>query len=145
MITGLETQFLGKNAQWKQSLSTFRQLYKRSPLPQLIRYLSPISNRWKFGATSGMTEMLMQSQDRDKEGRYIIDNLPALPSSWPTGSVKGLIARGNHKVDIQWQQGQLKSLYVTSISGHSFALRIPGEKELRIFNPKIDETVMFHP
>jgi len=48
-----------------------------------------------FGATSGMTEMFLQSQGDS------IDLLPALPSMWYGSSVSGLVARGNVEVDIE--------------------------------------------
>lgn len=54
-----------------------------------------------FGALSGITQMLMQSY----ENRIIL--LPALPSKWAQGSIKGLTAKGNIKVDISWKNGRL--------------------------------------
>lgn len=56
-----------------------------------------------FGVTAGIAEMLVQSHRRTKDGKFIIDVLPALPKEWPTGSVKGLRVRGNHTVDIAWR------------------------------------------
>jgi alpha-L-fucosidase 2 len=68
-----------------------------------------------FGATSGITEMLLQSHRRDSQGRYIIDLLPALPGAWPHGSIKGLRARGGFEVDIAWRSGKLTGASITSV------------------------------
>lgn len=54
-----------------------------------------------FGFVSGITEMLMQSRD----GKIYL--LPALPDKWANGSVKGLKAKGNITVDIEWQNGKV--------------------------------------
>ncbi|POH72131.1 hypothetical protein CVS27_17570 [Arthrobacter glacialis] len=52
-----------------------------------------------FGATSGVAEMLLQSQSN------AIDLLPALPANWATGAVSGLKARGNVEVGMSWANG----------------------------------------
>lgn len=64
-----------------------------------------------FGATAGMTEMLLQSHNGS------VDLLPALPSAWKAGSIKGIKARGNFTVAIKWQEGKLSQASIFSGSG----------------------------
>jgi alpha-L-fucosidase 2 len=79
-----------------------------------------------FGATSGITEMLLQSHRRDSQGRYIIDLLPALPHAWPDGSVKGLRARGGFQVDVAWKAGKLAGASITSAQDGPCQVRYGG-------------------
>ena len=64
-----------------------------------------------FGFTSGVAEMLLQSN-----AGYI--NLPAMPDEqWTTGSVSGLVARGNFEVSESWKDGALTEAKIVSNNG----------------------------
>lgn len=54
-----------------------------------------------LGAASGIANMLLWSA----EGEMRL--LPALPDQWRQGQIKGLLARGNIRVDIYWKAGQV--------------------------------------
>ncbi len=76
-----------------------------------------------FGATSVIAEMLIQSHMNDGNGNHIIHLLPAIPSSWPSGSVKGLRTRGGCEVDMEWQNGEIVSATITASGKGNFSLR----------------------
>ena len=73
-----------------------------------------------FGCTSGITEMLLQSQDGS------IHLLPALPDDWKKGSISGLKAYGGFEVSIVWDDAKVQQIVVKSNLGGNCRLRVPN-------------------
>ncbi|MBI3986919.1 MAG: glycoside hydrolase family 95 protein [Lentisphaerae bacterium] len=73
-----------------------------------------------FGGTAAMLEMLIQSYFEE------IHLLPALPSCWKAGKVRGLKARGGYTVDIEWAGGRLKEARVVGVRDRPCRLKTAG-------------------
>ncbi len=91
---------------------------------------APFQIDGNFGATSGVAEMLLQSQGD------AVELLAALPSIWAEGAVTGMKARGNIEVDMDWHHGELSGAVLRPAVAND-ALKVKGQN---IANAKLTDS-----
>jgi alpha-L-fucosidase 2 len=103
--------------------------------PNLFDAHPPFQIDGNFGATSGIAEMLLQSNGKE------IEILPALPSAFKNGKVTGLRARGGFAVDIEWKNGKLLSVTIHSLLGTDCSVLY--KEKARQLHLKRGQTIQF--
>lgn len=103
-----------------------KEILTQSTTNNLLDVHPPFQIDGNFGATFGMTEMLLQSQGG------IVKLLPALPSKWAAGSVSGLKARGNVEGAMTWTNGVLSGAELKTGAAGDITVSAPGIGKERI-------------
>lgn len=99
----------------------FEQLMAKSTLPNLFDNHPPFQIDGNFGASAAIAEMLVQSTSE----RIVL--LPALPSAWKEGSMRGLCVKGGAELDIAWKDGKLTKTLLRAKQDISTKVRL-GEQ-----------------
>jgi len=98
-------------------------LLRKSTLNNLFDTHPPFQIDGNFGATAGIAEMLLQSHSG------YIELLPALPSAWKNGEVKGLVARGGAIVSMKWKDNKLERATLTASNTYVHKIKIPDNNK----------------
>jgi alpha-L-fucosidase 2 len=93
--------------------------YGDKPLPE-----TPFFMESTVLSAGYVTEMVLQSQYGE------LSLLPALPSAWATGTIKGIRGRDACTVDIDWKDGQLVQACIKSDKGGDYIIRYQGKTKL---------------
>jgi alpha-L-fucosidase 2 len=95
--------------------------------PNLFDAHPPFQIDGNFGGTAGVCEMLMQSTLKD--GKAVIELLPAAAEAWKEGFVSGLCARGGFEVSFEWKNGTVRDCSIKSKTGGTVTLLYNGQQK----------------
>ncbi len=110
-----------RTGEGNRAYKLLQNLLKERTHPNLWDVHPPFQIDGNFGATAGITEMLLQSH-----GGYI-SLLPAVPDAWQNIKVKGLKARGNFEVAFCYERGLITECEIKSVKGGKVAVYYGGE------------------
>ncbi len=89
-------------------------------LSLFAKCFTPLQVDGSLGVTAGISEMLVQSH----EG--IIQVLPALPEEWSSGEFSGACTRGAFELNMQWENGTIKTVEILSKAGADCKISAEG-------------------
>jgi alpha-L-fucosidase 2 len=98
---------------------------KGGTYPNLFDAHPPFQIDGNFGCTSGITEMLVQTQNG------AIDILPALPDEWKNGAINGIKTYGGFELNIIWENNKVSQIIIQSGLGGNCRIRVPNEVQMK--------------
>lgn len=84
-------------------------LVRYNTMDNLFTTHEPFQIDGNLGFLGAVSEMIVQSHERNADGECQIRILPALPASWKNGCARGFRARGGKTVDVSWKDGKIVS------------------------------------
>ena len=128
----------------ERSLTCLKHLF--SPLrtyPNMFSAHPPFQIDGNFGGSSGIAEILLQSHRSDEDHNVVLDLLPALPTAWPNGEIRGLRARGGYEVNLTWKGCRLTKATITSEQSSVATIECQGTR--RSVSISAGDSVVFKP
>lgn len=125
----------------EQAWSNLQKMFEKSTFPNRMSN-HPMGPGFVFqidgnyGATSGISEMLLQSS----ETRTIL--LPAIPKAWESGSVRGLVMYGGAEVNMEWKRGEIVKCVIHGKNECRTVICWNGHKKEIALHPGMTETVV---
>jgi alpha-L-fucosidase 2 len=111
--------------QGDKALELLRYQLAQRTYSNLFDFHAPFQIDGNFGAAAGIQELLLQSINSD------IYLLPALPSVWKNGTIKGIIAKNGTQIDMTWKNGTLESAKILNVTGKSMTFHYDKAKKIQ--------------
>jgi hypothetical protein len=116
-------------------------LLSKSTMPNLLDDHPPFQIDGNFGGCAGILECLVQAEEgimETKQGKMekgvVIELLPACPSNWKKGEVKGVCVLGGWSVSFGWEDGLVRDVVVsrTNAGLYGAVIVFPGGKQASV-------------
>jgi alpha-L-fucosidase 2 len=111
--------------QGDKALELLRYQLAQRTYSNLFDFHAPFQIDGNFGAAAGIQELLLQSNNSD------IYLLPALPSVWKEGTIKGIIAKNGAQIDMTWKNGTLENTKILNITGKPMTIHYDKVKKIK--------------
>ncbi len=112
--------------QGDKALELLRYQLAQRTYSNLFDFHPPFQIDGNFGAAAGIQELLLQSNATDV---YL---LPALPSVWKEGTIKGIIAKNGAQIDMTWKNGTLENAKILNVTGKSMNIYYDKAKKIKL-------------
>jgi len=109
-----------------KALELLRYQLAQRTYSNLFDFHAPFQIDGNFGAAAGIQELLLQSNDN------AIYLLPALPTLWTEGTIKGIIAKNGAQVDMTWENGKLTTATILSVTGKTMTIHYDKVKKIQL-------------